>query len=187
MQQRQRGEAVKIYQELLEKDELNEEARISLIHAYLLLNKEKKAMAELDRLKELVGSAERAELTVAKLYIRWGEHSKATALLKKLLAKESVSEARHLLGALFFQGKKYKEVLKTLKKIGPEDEEYEDALILRVRALRELKRQDEAMQLLETVLADSQQQLAPNSGPCSPAYSRRRSRMKPAARPLPAL
>lgn len=162
MQQRQPGQAVKIYQELLEKDELNEEARISLIHAYLLLNKEKKAMAELDRLKELVGgSAEQAELTVAKLYVRWEERGKATAMLKKLLAKENISEARQLLGALQFQEKKYKDALKTLKKVGPEDEEYEDALILQVRTLRELKRQDEAMRLLETVLADSEQQFSP--------------------------
>lgn len=161
MQQRQPGQAVKIYQELLEKDELNEEARISLIHAWLLMNNEKKAMAELDRLKELVGSAERAELTVAKLYIRWEELGKAATMLKKLLAKENISEARHLLGALQFQRKKYKDALKTLKKISPDDEEYEDALILQVRALRELKRQDEAMRMLETVLADSEQQFSP--------------------------
>jgi tetratricopeptide (TPR) repeat protein len=153
------GQAIKVYQELLKRNEQSEEARIGLIHIYLLQNKEKKAAAELKRLKELADSPERADLTVAKLYIRWEEYGKATALLKELLGNEDMPEARYLLGALYFQEKEYDAALETLAKLTPEDEEYEDGLILQVRTLRELKRQEEAVKLLTAAL--EQDQLGP--------------------------
>ncbi|WP_417908857.1 tetratricopeptide repeat protein [Candidatus Electronema sp. PJ] len=160
VRQKKYRQAIKTYQELLAQNEQNEEARIGLIHVYLLQNKEKKAAAELKLLKERADSPERADLTIAKLYIRWEDYAKAIALLKELLTKEDIPEARHLLGALYFQEKKYEEALAALGKITPEEEEYEDALIIQVRTLRELKRQDEAIKLLKGAL--EQDQLGPD-------------------------
>lgn len=159
VRQKKYSQAVKTYQEIVAQNAQSEEARIGLIHVYLLQNKEKKAEKELKRLKELSDSPERADLTIAKLYIRWEEYGKAAALLKELLAKEDMSEARHLLGALQFQEQHYADALETLAKITSEDEEYEDGLILQVRTLRELKRQDEAVRLLDAAL--EQDQLGP--------------------------
>jgi tetratricopeptide (TPR) repeat protein len=159
VRQKKYNQAAKTYKELLAKNELDDEARIGLIHVYLLQNKEKKAASELQRLKELVDSPEQAELTVAKLYIRWEEPGKAAKLLNELLQKEKNSEASYLLGALYFQEKKYEDTLKTLAQIDQEDEEYEDGLVLHVRTLRQLKRQEEAIQLLDAAL--TQEPLAP--------------------------
>ena len=159
VRQKKYSQAAKAYKELLAQNELNDEARIGLIHVYLLQNKEKKATTELRRLKELADSPEQADLTVAKLYIRWEEPGKAAKLLQELLAKEKNSEASYLLGALYFQEKKYEEALKTLAQLGQDDEEYADGLVLQVRTLRELKRQEEAIRLLEAALA--QEPLAP--------------------------
>lgn len=151
--QKKYSKAAKIYQELLAADELNEEARIGLIHVNLLQGREKKAMAELRRLKELAGDAERADLTVIKLCIQWEEFDKAISLLQELLRKEELSEARYLLGALLFQEKRHKEALNVLEKLGPAAKEHEDGLLLRARTLQELKRPEQAAELLEAALA----------------------------------
>jgi tetratricopeptide (TPR) repeat protein len=161
VRQEKHSEAVKIYQELLKHDEMNEEARIALIHVLLLQNKDEKAMAELKRLKELAGSQERAELTLAKLYVRWEEHDKAAVLLAKLLKETELAEAHYLLAVLRFQAKDYEEAIAELRKIGPAAEEYEDALLLQVRILREMARPDEAVRLLEAALAG--QRLSPDT------------------------
>ncbi|WP_420209480.1 tetratricopeptide repeat protein [Candidatus Electronema sp. JC] len=151
--QKKYSKAAKIYQELLAADELNEEARIGLIHVHLLQGRKKKAMAELRRLKELAGDVERADLTVIKLCIQWEEFGKAISLLQDLLKTEELSEARYLLAALLFQEKRHKEALKTLEKLGPGAKEHEDGLLLRARTLQELKRPEKAVKLLEDALA----------------------------------
>jgi len=151
--QKKYSQAAKIYQELIAADELNEEARIGLVHVYLLQGQKKKAMTELRRLKELAGDVERADLTVIKLCIQWEEFDKAIRLLQDLLKKEELSEARYLLGALQFQERRHKEALKTLEKLGPKAKEHEDGLLLRARTLQELKQPDQAAKLLEAALA----------------------------------
>ncbi len=151
--QKKYSKAAKIYQELLAADELNEEARIGLIHVHLLQGRKKKAMAELRRLKELAGDVERADLTVIKLCIQWEEFGKAISLLQDLLKTEELSEARYLLAALLFQERRHKEALKTLEKLGPGAKEYEDGLLLRARTLQKLKRPEQAVKLLEAALA----------------------------------
>ncbi|MGX9726245.1 MAG: tetratricopeptide repeat protein [Candidatus Electronema sp. VV] len=151
--QKKYSKAAKIYQELLAADELNEEARIGLIHVHLLQGRKKKAMAELRRLKELAGDVERADLTVIKLCIQWEEFGKAISLLQDLLKTQELSEARYLLGALLFQEKRPKEALNVLEKLGPAAKEHEDGLLLRARTLQELKRPEQAAELLETALA----------------------------------
>lgn len=161
VRQEKYGEAVMIYRDLLDHDEMNEEARIALIHVHLLQKQEDKAMAELKRLKELVGSPEQAELTLAKLYVRWEEHDKAAALLEKLLNDTELAEARYLLAVLRFQAKQYDNALTELRKIGAEAEEYEDGLLLQVRTLREQARPEQAVQLLEAALA-GKLQLSPD-------------------------
>ncbi|MCW5205353.1 tetratricopeptide repeat protein [Desulfobulbus sp. F5] len=161
VRQKKYRQAVKMYQALLVENEDNEEARIALIHVYLTQNKEKKAMAELKRLKDLANNPEQNDLTIIKLCIRWEEYAKAMSLLQDLLKKEEMPEARYLLGALQFQEKQYEDALKTLEKISPEDEEYEDGLILQVRTLKELKQQEQAIQLLQSAL-EGEQQLGPD-------------------------
>lgn len=158
IEQKKYAQAASIYKELLKQDEENEEARIGLIHTCLLQNNERQAMAELKRLNDLTGNPEQAELTVAKLYIRWEEYSKAITLLHEILNKEKdISEARYLLGALQMQEKQYQEALQTLAQIDPEADEHEDALILQVRVLKELGQEDEAARRLEAALRKDSQ------------------------------
>ncbi|MCI5222522.1 MAG: tetratricopeptide repeat protein [Candidatus Electrothrix sp. AR4] len=155
-QQKKYSEAANIYLEILKNNELNEEARVSLIHLYLLQEQEKKAMDELNRLKKLTQNPEKAELTIIRLYSRWEEYDKAIALLEKILQENELSEARYLLGILHFQEKQYEETLIDLQKIPSSAKEYEDGLFLQVRTYRELKRNQEATRLLESALAEEE-------------------------------
>ena len=158
IEQKKYAQAASIYKDLLKQDEESEEARIVLIHTFLLQNKKRQAMAELKRLNDLTGNPEQAELTEAKLRIRWEEYGKAIALLQKMLKKEQgLAEARYLLGALHVQEKQYQKALQTLAQIDPEADEYEDALILQVRVLKELGQENEAARRLEAALSTDSQ------------------------------
>jgi tetratricopeptide (TPR) repeat protein len=151
--QKKYDRAAELYREILHHDEDNEEARIALIHLYLLQGKEHKAMKELLLLKKSIRNPELADLTIIRLHARWEEYDKAIALLEEFLKKHERSEARYLLAVLRFQEKQYEKVLADLKKIGPEATEYEDSLFLQVRTLKELNRHQEAVQALESALA----------------------------------
>lgn len=154
--QKKYSQAVTLYQEILHHDEQNEEAQIALIHLYLLQGKERKAMKELQRLKKSIKNPEVAELTIIRLHARWGEYDKAIALLEEFLQKHERSEARYLLAALRFQEKQYEKVLLDLEKIGSEAKEYEDGLFLLVRTLKALNRHKQAVQILESALAEEE-------------------------------
>jgi tetratricopeptide (TPR) repeat protein len=145
-------EAIALYQEILHHDEQNEEAQVALVHIYLLQGKERKAMEELQNLKKNIKDPVQAELTIIRLHVSWEEYGKAITLLEELLEHNELSEARYLLAALRFQQKQYEELLLDLQKIGPEAKEYEDGLFLQVRALKELNRPQQAVQVLEVAL-----------------------------------
>ena len=151
--QKKYKKAAGLYREILEHDERNEEAQVALIHLYLLQGQDRKAMNELQRLKKVAKNPEQAELTIIRLHARWEEYDKAVSRLEKFLKKYERSEARYLLAALRFREGQYEKVLRELEKIGPEAKEYEDSLFLRVRTLKELKRHQEAVQVLESALA----------------------------------
>lgn len=118
--------------------------------------KERKAIAELQRLKESIKNPKQAELTIIRLYARWEEYDKAIASLEEFLQKYESSEARYLLAALRFQEGQYEKVLLDLQKVDHEATEYEDSLFLQVRTLKELNRHHEAVQALESALAQEE-------------------------------
>ena len=146
--------AIQLYRDLLDRDELNESARIALIHVYLIQKRENKALAELNRLKAISSRPEHVDLTIARLYARRKEYNKAISILEDVLKKNDTGEARYLLAILHFQTQKYEVTLQDLQGISPDAEEYEDGIFLQVRALRELKRDEQAIQLLESAIAE---------------------------------
>ena len=154
LQQKKYEQALVLYKDILTRDEFNEDAHVALVHVYLLQNKEKKALEELNQLKKITQRPERVDLTIARLYARKKEYAKAITLLKDVVAKNDSSEIWYMLAVLHFQTKEYDKTLRDVQAIPQDAEEYEDALFLQVRTLRELNRNDEAIALLETALAD---------------------------------
>jgi tetratricopeptide (TPR) repeat protein len=146
--------AIQLYRDLLDRDELNESARIALIHVYLIQKRENKALVELNRLKAISSRPERVDLTIARLYARRKDYNKAILLLEDVLKKDETGEARYLLAILHFQTQKYEVTLQDLQEISLDAEEYEDGIFLQVRALRELKRDEQAIELLESAIAE---------------------------------
>ena len=152
LQQKEYGKAIKLYRDILQRDELNEDARIALVHVYLLQNKEKKALAELNLLKAITSRPERVDLTIARLYARRKEYSKAISILEDVMKKDDSGEARYLLAILHYQIGEYEATLRDLQELNSDTEEYEDGIFLQVRALRELKRDEQAIELLESAI-----------------------------------
>lgn len=154
MHQKEFGKAIKLYRDILHRDELNEDARIALVHVYLLQKKENKALVELNRLKTITSRPERVDLTIARLYARRKEYNKAISILEDVLKKDDTAEARYLLAILHYQTKQYEATLYDLQEVNHDAEEYEDAIFLQVRALRELKRDEDAIGLLESAIGE---------------------------------
>ena len=153
---RQYRKAVQLYKDLLARDEFNEKARIALVHVYLLQNKENQAFKELSHLKAISSRPDRVDLTIARLYARKKDYNKAIAILSDLLKKEDTGETRYLLAILHYQTEEFEECLRDLQGISRNAEEYEDSIFLQVRALRELKRDEQAIQLVESALAEKE-------------------------------
>ena len=142
-------EAAALYEAIVERDEQNEGARVALIHVYLLQKKDAQALAELNRLKTYADQPQRVDLTIARLYAKQQHYDKAIALTEKILEKENLSEARYFLAMLLVQQQKYGRALKQARLIDRKASEYQEALFLQVRILREQNKLEEARTLLE--------------------------------------
>lgn len=145
----QYGQAASLYNEIIEREGHNESARIALVHVYLLQKKDVQALEELNNLKAFVEQPQRVDLTIARLYAKQKHFDKAMAITEQILARENLPEARFFYAVLLTQARKYEKALKQIRQIGRNDEEFAEALVLQVKILRELKRLDEALGLLE--------------------------------------
>jgi tetratricopeptide (TPR) repeat protein len=152
LQQKKYKKAIELYRDILQRDELNEDARIALVHVYLLQKKENLALTELNHLKAITSRPERVDLTIARLYARKKDYKKAISILEKMLLNDDTGEARYLLAVLYYQTGQYEAALQDLQGINSDAEEYEDGIFLQVRTLRELKREDQAIEVLEAAI-----------------------------------
>lgn len=143
-------QAVTLYEDLVERDEQNESARVALIHVYLLQKKDGQALAELHRLKAYAEQPRRVDLTIARLYAKQQHYDKAIALLEKILEKENLSDARYLAAVLLVQQQKYGRALKHARLVDRKAPEYPEALFLQVRILKEQNKLGEAKNLLQS-------------------------------------
>jgi tetratricopeptide (TPR) repeat protein len=142
-------QAAVLYEDIVERDEQNESARVALIHVYLLQKKDGQALAELNRLKTYADQPRRVDLTIARLYAKQKHYDKAIAIIEKILEKENLPEARYFLAVLLVQQQKYGRALKQVRQIDRKASEYPEALFLQVRILREQNKLEEARLLLE--------------------------------------
>jgi len=146
-------EAVALYQEIIEREDHNQGARIALVHVYLLQKKDDQALAELNLLKAIADQPRRVDLTIARIYAKQKHYDKAISIVERILAKENIPEARYFLAVMLAQEGKYDRALKQARMIDRRAPEYQDALFLQVRILQEQKRVDAALRLLEKGIA----------------------------------
>ncbi len=152
-------EAIALYQDILRRDETDEEARIALAQAYLTRKNEAAALEELKLLRNYVSEPQRVDLSIARLYARQKHYDKAMELTREVLREEELPAARYFLAILLAQDQRYQEALKHVERIGKDDLEFREALPLRIRLLQELRQPDKASalaaQYIDTVQARS--------------------------------
>jgi len=154
---RQQGlsdKVIELYREILEIDPGNERASLSLVSELLQADQQEEALAELGRLKSRTVLEQKVELSIARLYARLEQYDQAVEILRNSLRREKSSDALYLLAVVLTQAEEYDQALAELQMIVPDDEEYENAIILQVRILRYLDRHEEAIDMLEKALED---------------------------------
>lgn len=154
--QQKTEKVIALYREILDKDKDNELAALALVNLLLQENKEIEALEELNRLKANSNLIEKVELSIARLYARMDEYEKAIDLLRSSLQKSESGDARYLLAILLTQTEQYDQALTEVKLVGKHHEEYESSLMLQVRILRFLDRQEDAIDLLEKSVKDEE-------------------------------
>jgi tetratricopeptide (TPR) repeat protein len=143
-----------IYRKILEEDPGNERVSLALINSLLLGNKEDEALAELERFRKGSDHSDKADLSIARFYVRMKKYEQAIELLRSSLNKNSAPDTHYLLAVVLTQTEQYDKALEQLRLIGKDAEEYESAVSLQVRVLRTLDRPEQAIELLERVVQD---------------------------------
>ena len=144
--------AIEGYQQILEREEFNKEARIALFHVYQLLGQEDKAVNVLEDLRRISDQPWRIDLTLARVYIKQKKYAEASSLLEEVVAIESLPEARYLLGQLHVRESRYEDALYQLQKIEPQGEYFTDALFLKIHIYQKQGRSSEAVSLVKTMI-----------------------------------
>ncbi|MCG6930332.1 MAG: tetratricopeptide repeat protein [Desulfofustis sp.] len=145
--------AVELLNEAVRKQEDAEQARLLLALALLGQGQEEAAVAEISVIPQYRNNPELITQILSKLHVRLGNYQAAIDHLQALLSTADNSEARYLLGAVYSDLERYDEAFQALAPIGPEADEFEDAVFLRAKILHQDNRIDEAISLLETYLA----------------------------------
>ncbi len=146
----------RLYAALLEKEPKNEQAAIGRTHALLLDGQDKKALLELSKVRSFSKNPTSIDLIASRVHIRIREFSKANTLLENILRKSRVaaelSAAHYMLAVVRYEMNKKEAALAHLRKIHGDDEEFVNRIAFQVKILSELKRQEEAVTILQKLL-----------------------------------
>ena len=141
-----------LYASILKKDPENERAALGRVHALLLQNRDKEALAELAGIRAFSSKPTNIDLISSRVFIRTKNFDKANALLEKILAKKESSAARYMLAVIRYENNKREAALAHLRKITHGDEEFENSIVLQTKILSDLKRIPEAIALVRKLI-----------------------------------
>jgi tetratricopeptide (TPR) repeat protein len=141
-----------LYASILKKEPENERAALGRVHALLLQNRDKEALAELARIRAFSSKPTNIDLISSRVFIRTKNFDKANALLEKILAKKESSAARYMLAVIRYENNKREAALAHLRKITHSDEEFENSIVLQTKILSDLKRIPEAIALVKKMI-----------------------------------
>ena len=141
-----------LYASILKKEPENERAALGRVHALLLQNRDKEALAELAKIRAFSSKPTNIDLISSRVFIRTKNFDKANALLEKILAKKESSAARYMLAVIRYENNKREAALAHLRKITHGDEEFENSIVLQTKILSDLKRIPEAIALVRKLI-----------------------------------
>ncbi len=150
-------QALKLYSAILETDDADERAALGLVQTLLVMGREQEAIDELSRLRSLSETPDKIDLVISKILLRSGKMDKAKELLDKIAVDHASSEANYMLALIFFQEKNNDKSISYLEKIAAKDTEFEEAVYLQTRILRDAGNFAKAFNLLRLIISDGSQ------------------------------
>lgn len=149
-------QAVKLLTNALENDKENEQIRLLLTLSLLGLGQEEAAVVELSLIPQYRNNPAQLTMVISKLYVRLNNHQMAIAHLRELLATADESTARYLLGVIYSDLQQFENALTTLEPIGPDADEFEDAVFLRAKMLHQDDRINQALSMLNHYMSSEE-------------------------------
>ena len=146
-------QAVALLTNALADAENNEQLRLLLALALLGQESDDAAVAELGLLPQYQNNPTQLTMVLSKLYVRLDNHQMAIKHLQELLAAREDPAARYLLGVIYSDLDQYDDALRTLESIGPEYDQFEDAVFLQAKMLRQSNSIDASLALLDRYLS----------------------------------
>lgn len=150
-------QALKLYRTILESDDADERAALGLVQTLLVMGKEQEAIGELSRLRSLSETPDKIDLVISKILLRSGKMAEARKLLEQIATDHGSSEANYMLALIAFQEEKNDKAIGYLEKIGAGDNEFEEAVYLQTRILRDTGEFDKAFSQLSQIVGDEKQ------------------------------
>jgi len=141
-----------LYSSILKKEPENEQAALGRVHSLLLLSQEQEALAELTRIRAFSNKPTDIDLISSRVFIQTGNFDKANVLLEKIIAKADSAAARYMLAVIRYEADKREAALAHLRKISPDDEEFDNSIALQAKILIELDRTPEAITLVKKLI-----------------------------------
>ncbi len=148
------AKAAGLFNSIIETDDTDERAVLGLAQTLLLMGRDQEAIDELNRLRTASETPERIDLVIARILLRTGKNQQAKDLLGKVAGESGSSEARYTLALIAVQEDDIDTAIDNLLSIEPDDNEFEEAVYLHTRILREAGRIDELLALLRKTIAD---------------------------------
>ena len=150
----QYAKAAKLFNSIIEIDDTDERPVLGLAQTLLLMGRDQEAIDHLNRLRTYSEAPERIDLVIARILLRTDKRQQAKEMLARVADEFGSSEARYTLALIAVQEDDSETAIDNLRLISPDDNEYEEAVYLHTRILREAGRIDEVFALLREVIAD---------------------------------
>lgn len=148
-------EAIDLYRRILADDETDEKARGRLAGIYLRTDKIDMALQELQELREYASDMTKVDIAIGRLLLEHERFDEAIDLFTRMIKEEPGTETVRVLLAYAYKEKgdteKAKEVL---LQVAPAGRDYEDAVLMLVRLLRDEGSQADAEKALTDRIAD---------------------------------
>ena len=150
-------EAIAIYERILVEDPSDERARSFLANVYFRQGEMDKALAEMEKLRDISATPDKVELAICRILLDAGKRDEAVTRLKAMLKKDPQSDAaRALLILAYYQQGDRVATKKLLKQVRPTSPAYEESVIMLARILQEEKDFSGAEKGLRQAMADKQ-------------------------------
>lgn len=154
--QEKHDKAIELYRRILEEDETNEQARALLVTVYWRQGEYDMALKELKELRSYAKDVQKVDFFIGRLLLDQKRFDEAIAFFSRILEENPhLESARYMLITAYYQKGDLESAKKILRQIEPDNERYQDAILMLARILHEQNNIDGAVEALKNGIADS--------------------------------